>query len=135
MVLTWKEAVPGIGEDVYQRLSPVVKKRRTRSSDYDERGHGDRSPLPECRGIAAHSISHDGAVVGDGMCHRLYLRPHGRVSHLGNHFGRDEHRIGHEVLDCFFPATCCDQLIEMRDVILRHRGATVVDNEWWLVYR
>ena len=69
------------------------------------------------------------------MCHRLYLRPHGRVSHLGNHFGRDEHRIGHEVLDCFFPATCCDQLIEMRDVILRHRGATVVDNEWWLVDR
>ena len=64
VVLTWKAAVLGIGEDVYERLSPVVKKRRTRSSDHDERGHGDRSPLPECRGIAAHSISHDGAVVG-----------------------------------------------------------------------
>src|SRR6266567_2236050 len=122
-------------EDVYQRLSPVVKKRMTGSSDHDERGHGNRSPLPECRWITAHGISHDGAVVGDRMRHRLYLRPHWRVSHLGNHFGRHEHRIGHEVLDCFTPATCRDQLVEMRYVILRHRRAAVVDNEWGLIDR
>src|SRR6266700_3196291 len=135
VVLTCQSTVLGMGEDVYQRLSPVVKKRMTGSSDHDERGHSDRSPLPECRWIASHGISHDGAVIRDRMRHSLYLRPHGRVSHLGNHFGRHEHRIGHEVLDCLAPATCRDQLVEMRYVILRYRGATVVDNEWWLVYR
>jgi hypothetical protein len=129
VVLTWKAAVLGIGEDVYQRLGPVVKKRMTRSSDHDERGHSDRSPLPDCRWIAAHGISHDGAIVGDRMRHSLYLRPHWRVSHLGNHFGRNEHRIGHEVLNCFAPATCRDQLVEMRHVILRHRRATVYSTQ------
>src|SRR6266567_1417652 len=84
VVLTCQSTVLGMGEDVYQRLSPVVKKRMTGSSDHDERGHGNRSPLPECRWITAHGISHDGAVVGDRMRHRLYLRPHWRVSHLGN---------------------------------------------------
>ena len=42
----------------------------------------------------------------------------GDGSHLGNHFGRNEYRIGHEVLDCFAPATFRNELIEMWDVIL-----------------
>src|SRR6266702_5812918 len=135
VVLTCQRMVPGIWEEICQRLSPIVKKRRAGSSDQDERGHGHRSPLSDGRWIAAHSISHDGAVVGDRMRHRLYLRPHWHVSHLGKHFGRHEQRIGHVVLDCFTPATCRDQLVEMRDIIPRHRGTTVVDNEWRLVDR
>src|SRR5437016_6251604 len=71
VILTWKGAVLSIGEGVYKRLSPVMKKPMARSSDHDERGYGDRSPLPDARWIATHGISHDGAVVGDRMRHSL----------------------------------------------------------------
>src|SRR5215813_7252418 len=40
-------------------------------------GDGDARPLLQGCGVAEHGVSHDGDVVGEGVCYFLFSRPHG----------------------------------------------------------
>src|SRR5213596_2239388 len=64
VVLTGKAAMLRIGEDVHERLRPMMHKRRTRSTIHHERRYRDRGLLPDRQRVASHGVSHNGAVVG-----------------------------------------------------------------------
>jgi hypothetical protein len=140
VVLTFQGATLRIRENGGKLLRPVAQKHMTflttqeHRAVHHERGDRDGSPLTEWQRVASLGISHDGDVVSERVRHFLEPRPHGRLPHLDNHFGRRAH-LGHEVLDRFAPATRRDQFHEVLRVILRGRRPTVVNDKRGLVHR
>src|SRR5258708_31884930 len=99
------------------------------SAVHHERRDCDGGPLPERQRVATHGISHDGAIVHQGMCYCLYLRPHGGLLHLSKHLGGNAYCLYHEVCDRFTPTIRRNQINEVRHEILWCRRMAVVDDK------
>src|SRR5713101_517791 len=102
MGLTCERLAAGVWQDVGQRISAVVDPGVARTAIYHQHWHGHIDPATRWERFALHDIADKRRVVGNGMCHAGYSRPHCLILlHAADVFRRNAHGLRQKVFDRF----------------------------------